>query len=180
MRREHGRPLLLVRGRARDVQQSRGGGDGEVAAPARAGLAPERGEQHQRAAGGGGGPGSLVVASSPLLVVEVGEECGGRRRCFAAVERARLEARAAQLQRRPLDSGRVPGEQDERAFLAGVPVARGAQAGSPLLVRSARWIGRRSPLTPNSGVPMAAAPLVTSAQCAWFASWMLKHALSAV
>ena len=97
-----------------------------------------------------------------------------------AVERARLEAGAAQLQRRPLDGGRAPGEQDGRAFLAGVSGARGAQAGSPLLVRSAGWIGRRSLLTPNSGVPMAAAPFVTSAQCAWFASWMLKQALSAV
>ena len=162
------------------MQQAGGGGDGQVAAPARAGLAAERGEQQQRAAGSGCRARRLVVVTAPLLVVEVGEECGGRRRGLAAVERARLEARAAQLQRRPLDGGRAPGEQDGWATLAGVPAVRGAQAGSPLLVRSAGWIGRRSPLTPNSGVPIAAAPLVTSAQCAWFASWMLKQALSAV
>ena len=180
MRREHGRPLLLVRGRARDVQQAGGGGDGQVAARPCAGLAAERGEQHQRAARRLRGPGRLVVAFAPLLVVEVGEECGCGLRVAVAVERARLEAGAPQLQRRPLDGGRAPGEQDGRASLAGVRAAGGVQAGSPLLVRSARWIGRRSPLTPNSGVPMAAAPLVTSAQCAWFASWMLKHALSAV
>ena len=180
VRGEHGGPLLLVGGRARDVQQARGGGDGQVAAAARAGLAAERGEQHQRAARRLRGPGRLVVASAPLLVVEVGEQRGCGRRVAPAVEGARLEAGAAQLQRRPLDGGRAPGEQDGRAFLAGVPAARGAQAGSPLLVRSAGWIGRRSLLTPNSGVPMAAAPLVTSAQCAWFASWMLKQALSAV
>ena len=162
------------------MQQARGGGDGQVAAAACAGLAAERGEQDQRAARRLRGPGRLVVASSPLLVVEVGEQRGGRRRVAASVERERLEAGAAQVQRRPLDGGRAPGEQDGRAFLACVPAARGAQAGSPLLVRSAGWIGRRSPLTPNSGVPMAAAPFVTSAQCAWFASWMLKQALSAV
>ena len=162
------------------MQQARCRGDGQVAAAACAGPAAERGEQHQRAARRLRGTGRLVVASSPLLVVEVGEQGDGRRRVAAAVERERLEAGAAQVQRRPLDGGRAPGEQDGRAFPAGVPAARGAQAGSPLLVRSAGWIGRRSPLTPNSGVPMAAAPFVTSAQCAWFASWMLKQALSAV
>ncbi len=125
--------------------------------------------------------GRLGVASAPRLVVEVGEQGGGGRRIVAGVQRARVEPGAAQLQRRPPDGGRAPGEQDGRSCaLVGVSAGSRAQAESPLLVRSACWIGRRSPLTPNSGVPMAAEPFVTSAQCAWFAWWMLKQALSAV
>ena len=162
------------------MQQARGGGDGQVAAAPRAGLTTERGEQQQWTAGRLGGAGRLLVTPAPGLVVEVGEQRGGGRRVFGALEGARLEAGAAQVQRRPLDGGRAPGEQDGRASVAGVSGRRGGQAYSPLLLRSAWRIGRRSPLTPNSGVPIAEAPFVTSAQCAWLASWMLKQALSAV
>ncbi len=78
-----------------------------------------------------------MVASAPCLVVEVGEQGGGRRRAVAALQRARLEAGAAEVQRRPLEGGRAPGDQDGRASLAGVSGARGGQTYSPLLLRSA-------------------------------------------
>ncbi len=162
------------------MQQTGSGGDGQVAAALSAGLTAERREQQQRATGRLGGAGRLLVAPAPRLVVEVSEQCGRGRRVGVRVEGARLEAGAAQVQRRPLDGGRAPGEQYGRALALAASAGRCAQADSPLLLRAAGWIGRRSLLTPNSGVPIAAAPFVTSAQCAWFASWMLKQALSAV
>ena len=162
------------------MQQPGSGGDGQVAAASRTLLTAERREQQQRAAGRLGGAGRLRVAPAPRLVVEVGEQRGSGRRVGVRLEGARLEAGAAQVQRGPLEGGCAPGEQDGRASLAGASRRRGGQAYSPLLLRAAGWIGRRSPLTPNSGVPIAAAPFVTSPQCAWLAWWMLKQVLSAV